>query len=70
MIFRFAKDGDFERNDDIYDQLETWAPREDIKKQRLKLDVPDDADRKDRTQQEMADEAAMYRAVLSESSKL
>lgn len=62
------KEGDFERNDDIYDALEAWAPREDMKQAPAKLDVPDDADRVDRTPQAMAEEAAMYREILASKS--
>ncbi len=66
-------DGDFERNDDVYDELENWAPTDDIamKKQMEKeehgnkLDVPEDEDRKDRTMQDMEDEASIYRELLS-----
>eukprot|EP00543_Licmophora_paradoxa_P005751 CAMPEP_0202451596 /NCGR_PEP_ID=MMETSP1360-20130828/9997_1 /ASSEMBLY_ACC=CAM_ASM_000848 /TAXON_ID=515479 /ORGANISM="Licmophora paradoxa, Strain CCMP2313" /LENGTH=168 /DNA_ID=CAMNT_0049070201 /DNA_START=206 /DNA_END=713 /DNA_ORIENTATION=+ len=39
--------GDFERNDDVYDELEQWAPRSDMPKEKLALEVPDDGDRKD-----------------------
>jgi len=60
--------GDFERNDDVYDALEAWAPTEDmaLSKQKTDIEVPDDADRVDRTVQMMADEAAMYRALLED----
>lgn len=78
--------GDFERNDDVYDQLEAWAPREcDVmaKQQQHQaresasnneehevssnaIHVPNDEDRKDRTPEQMADEAAIYRRVLQE----
>ena len=54
------KNGDFERNDDIYDALQEWAPRDELR-QKGSLDVPDDEDRRDRTPKEMADEAASYR---------
>ena len=56
--------GDFERNDDVYDHLSQWAPREELKV-KTTLAVADDGDRKDRTRQEMADEAAMYRALVA-----
>ena len=59
------QDGDYERNDDIYTDLETWAPREELKVE-TKLQVPEDNERRDRTRQEMADEAAVYRAILEE----
>jgi bis(5'-adenosyl)-triphosphatase len=59
------KEGDFERNDDVYDALEAWAPREDMKQAPVKLDVPNDVDRVDRTAEAMAKEAAMYREILA-----
>jgi bis(5'-adenosyl)-triphosphatase len=59
---------DFERNDDVYPRLEDWAPRTtaDTDRSRLKssLNVPDDEDRRDRTPDEMASEAAVYRSCL------
>ena len=54
---------DFNRNDDIYDALQEWAPRDDLR-QRILLEVPEDADRRDRTSEEMANEAKMYRDAL------
>jgi bis(5'-adenosyl)-triphosphatase len=60
---------DFERNDQVYDELEQWAPRPDIMQGvKAKLEVPDDSERRDRTLQEMADEAAEYRKIV-ESTK-
>ena len=61
--------GDFARNDDVYDELEAWAPRSEEgaarKKQTGKrLEVLDDEDRRDRTMEEMADEADEYRALM------
>jgi len=58
--------GDFERNDDVYDALEAWAPTEAMaaSKKKTDIEVPDDADRVDRTPEMMADEAAMYRTIL------
>eukprot|EP00535_Pseudo-nitzschia_heimii_P001740 CAMPEP_0197191770 /NCGR_PEP_ID=MMETSP1423-20130617/23980_1 /TAXON_ID=476441 /ORGANISM="Pseudo-nitzschia heimii, Strain UNC1101" /LENGTH=198 /DNA_ID=CAMNT_0042644511 /DNA_START=265 /DNA_END=861 /DNA_ORIENTATION=- len=60
--------GDFDRNDDVYDALEAWAPTEAMAASKPSTDmaVPDDADRVDRTTQEMADEAALYRRLLEE----
>jgi bis(5'-adenosyl)-triphosphatase len=60
--------GDFERNDDVYDALEAWAPTEELSsaKEKTDMEVPDDADRIDRTAQMMADEAAMYRNLVEE----
>jgi bis(5'-adenosyl)-triphosphatase len=63
--------GDFARNDDIYQELEEWAPRAPVAntadaavEDTAKLDVPDDDQRRDRTREEMAQEAAMYREIL------
>jgi len=56
--------GDFERNDDVYDELEQWAPRSDMPKEKLALEVPDDGDRKDRTTEQMGEEAATYRSYF------
>jgi bis(5'-adenosyl)-triphosphatase len=60
--------GDFERNDDVYDALEAWSPTEAmaISKKSTDIAVPDDSDRIDRTTQQMADEAAMYRRLLED----
>jgi bis(5'-adenosyl)-triphosphatase len=58
--------GDFTRNDDIYQALEEWTPRNDMIKERTDIIVPDDKDRIDRTPQMMADEAATYRRLLGE----
>ena len=59
--------GDFQRNDDIYDQLEAWAPKDDnniMSRDKPKLDVPEDSERRDRTVEEMAEEAAMYKRII------
>ena len=62
--------GDFERNDDVYDELEAWAPTAKdavAKKQQLqnaKLEVLEDADRKDRTMEQMGEEADEYRKLM------
>ena len=56
--------GDFERNDDVYDEIQNWAPREEMKVDLPDLEVPDDEKRKDRTPQEMTEEAALYRNIL------
>jgi bis(5'-adenosyl)-triphosphatase len=58
------QDGDFTRNDDVYEALEEWTPRTDTVKERTDINVPDDEDRIDRTPQMMADEAATYRRLL------
>ena len=60
--------GDFERNDDVYDELQAWAPREELQT-KVELEVLPDEARKDRTRQQMADEAALYRSTV-EKSKL
>jgi bis(5'-adenosyl)-triphosphatase len=57
-------EGDFQVNDQVYDELEDWAPREEFSMSKAKLDVPGDEDRKDRTEKEMAEEAAAYRTYL------
>ena len=60
--------GDIERNDDIYQALEEWAPRDSLKPETAEssnqLEVPDDDDRRDRTSDEMAEEAGRYRKQL------
>ena len=61
--------GDFARNDDVYDELEAWAPRSEegaaAKKQAGKrLEVLEDEDRRDRTMEQMADEADEYRKLM------
>ncbi|KAG7373956.1 HIT-like domain containing protein [Nitzschia inconspicua] len=61
--------GDFQRNDDIYEALEEWAPRIDMVKERTSIDVPDDKDRVDRTLDMMAEEAATYRRLLEQSTR-
>ena len=64
-------DGDFERNDDVYDELEAWAPTAkdgEAKKQQqqnAKLEVLEDADRKDRTMEQMGEEAEEYRKLMN-----
>lgn len=56
---------DFARNDDIYTELEEWAPRQAATREKGSLNVPDDSERRDRTPEEMAAEAAMYRSCLA-----
>eukprot|EP00978_Attheya_sp_CCMP212_P002211 scaffold4523_cov50-Attheya_sp.AAC.1 len=60
--------GDFERNDDIYDQLEQWAPRPLSTEIKPSLDVPADQNRVDRTMEEMQQEAETYRRLLLASN--
>lgn len=57
--------GDYKRNDDIYRDLEAWAPRDDLEHvaSQLSLIVPEDDQRRDRTANEMAEEAATYRKI-------
>jgi bis(5'-adenosyl)-triphosphatase len=57
-------EGDFERNDDVYDEMQEWAPRKELSKNKPTLDVPEDEDRKDRTVEQMTEEAAIYRSLL------
>mmetsp|Transcript_17496 Transcript_17496/g.37954 ORF Transcript_17496/g.37954 Transcript_17496/m.37954 type:complete len:265 (+) Transcript_17496:71-865(+) len=63
-------DGDFERNDEVYDELEAWAPRAEdgaAKKEMGRgLDVLDDPDRMDRTMEQMKAEADAYRELMNE----
>lgn len=58
--------GDFERNDDVYDELENWAPRDERREGKERLDVPDDGDRRERTLEEMSEEAESYRRWFNE----
>jgi bis(5'-adenosyl)-triphosphatase len=59
--------GDLERNDDIYDQLEMWAPREEDVQKKKRLEVPDDSERRDRTIEEMVEEASVYQSLMKRS---
>jgi bis(5'-adenosyl)-triphosphatase len=60
--------GEFERNDDIYDKLEEWAPRDDDLNNQS-FSVPDDTDRVDRTNEQMAEEAFAYRQIVESGKK-
>lgn len=64
------KEGDFERNDDVYDELQDWAPTvamsKEKKEQSVELDVPDDEYRKDRTMEQMEEEALSYRTIIND----
>jgi len=66
--------GDFERNDDIYDELNDWAPTDELcvaKIERgVQLEVQEDEDRKSRTMKVMEDEASVYRSLLSGTPKI
>ncbi|GKY91667.1 hypothetical protein MPSEU_000138600 [Mayamaea pseudoterrestris] len=55
---------DFERNDDVYDELSVWAPRDELVVNST-LAVADDKDRTDRTLAQMAEEAAAYRSLFA-----
>lgn len=57
-------EGDFERNDDVYDEMQAWGPTDELSRNKPTLDVPEDEDRKDRTVEQMAEEAAIYRSML------
>ena len=57
-------EGDFARNDDVYDELQDWAPRIGDSDRTPKLEVPEDEYRTDRTPEQMADEAAIYKMLL------
>ncbi|KAG0473587.1 hypothetical protein HPP92_014926 [Vanilla planifolia] len=52
------KTGDFDKNDEIYDAI-------DVKEKELKEKLDLDIDRKDRSHEEMAQEANEYRFLLS-----
>lgn len=56
--------GDFERSDDVYDALQAWAPRPELQST-VTLEVLPDEARQDRTKQQMADEAALYRQATA-----
>jgi bis(5'-adenosyl)-triphosphatase len=59
------KRGDYQRNDDVYDDIQNWAPRDELRaKELVQLDVPEDNQRKDRTSEEMGVEATIYRDLL------
>jgi bis(5'-adenosyl)-triphosphatase len=54
-------EGDVYAGDDaIYQELEEWAPR--TRPKVVRMEIPDE--RRDRTKEEMAEEAALYRKVL------
>lgn len=59
---------DFERNDDIYDHLQEWAPTDELQQQKKQqvLEVPDDNQRYDRTLQQMEEESEKYRKLFEE----
>ena len=56
-------------HDQIHAEVEAWAPRPALQVPASELlQVPADAERRDRTSQEMADEAAVYRKIVEEMS--
>ena len=55
------KGGDFENNDDIYDAIDNFAANPHSKP---KLEVPPDSERKPRTSEDMAQEAAHLRTLF------
>ncbi len=55
-------EGDFEENDDVYDELENWVPTNDMTKKKKKFDVPEE--RVDRSFDEMAQEASVFRELI------
>jgi len=58
--------GDFARNDDVFSAMEAWVPPGSEETNGPPAWVlPDDADRKDRTTEMMADEASVYRGYAS-----
>eukprot|EP00965_Chrysotila_dentata_P228007 6196350-Pleurochrysis_carterae.AAC.4 len=61
---------DFALNDLVFQTLDAWAPTAELERlgtHVVKLKVQPDSERRDRTQQEMADEAAGYRAEAAKS---
>jgi len=68
------QEGDFERNDDVYDKLEDWAPTramcEEKQRNKVELEVPDDDDRKDRTTQMMEEESSLYKALMGTEANI
>ena len=60
--------GDLERSDDVFSAMEAWLPPgADRGSGPPAWDLPDDADRRDRTPDEMAAEASRYRLQLRSS---
>jgi len=67
-------EGDLVRNDDVYDELEEWAPTvamsgEKVERSGGGLVVEEDKDRKSRTVEEMEGEARLYRLALLEEEE-
>eukprot|EP00633_Aureoumbra_lagunensis_P001822 CAMPEP_0197291696 /NCGR_PEP_ID=MMETSP0890-20130614/18279_1 /TAXON_ID=44058 ORGANISM="Aureoumbra lagunensis, Strain CCMP1510" /NCGR_SAMPLE_ID=MMETSP0890 /ASSEMBLY_ACC=CAM_ASM_000533 /LENGTH=273 /DNA_ID=CAMNT_0042764975 /DNA_START=33 /DNA_END=851 /DNA_ORIENTATION=- len=55
--------GDLPRNDDIYEMLDAWAPK-NVAASSIRLQVPEDSTRETRTPVDMANEATMYATLL------
>eukprot|EP00587_Corethron_hystrix_P013505 CAMPEP_0113324212 /NCGR_PEP_ID=MMETSP0010_2-20120614/16880_1 /TAXON_ID=216773 ORGANISM="Corethron hystrix, Strain 308" /NCGR_SAMPLE_ID=MMETSP0010_2 /ASSEMBLY_ACC=CAM_ASM_000155 /LENGTH=200 /DNA_ID=CAMNT_0000183487 /DNA_START=177 /DNA_END=779 /DNA_ORIENTATION=+ /assembly_acc=CAM_ASM_000155 len=66
------KAGDFDRNDEVYDLLQEWAPTDRlaaVKKERVEgLEVPEDGERVDRTAEVMAQEAEDYKSLITRTA--
>jgi len=66
------RSGDFDRNDDVYDALDAWAPTERLAKWKevasAKIFVPEDSERVDRTSEVMAGESSSYAKIIGEES--
>ena len=60
------KDGDLERNDDVYDALEAWDPSSSGEKIIHKLKVKDDNERLPRTMEQMEEESRLYASLLKD----
>ena len=60
---------DFARNDEIYEELEDWAPRDALGVNKpSKIEVLEEGDRRDRMVDEMAEEALIYKRLLESLS--
>ena len=66
VVPRLAEPPDFPKNDMVFDAMQSWAPTDELAAAmvRPKLVVPPDEARRDRTDAQMAEEAATYRARL------
>eukprot|EP00929_Paragymnodinium_shiwhaense_P120864 TRINITY_DN92938_c0_g1_i1.p1 TRINITY_DN92938_c0_g1~~TRINITY_DN92938_c0_g1_i1.p1 ORF type:complete len:353 (+),score=36.49 TRINITY_DN92938_c0_g1_i1:154-1059(+) len=64
--------GDVEVNDAVYDWIDRWTPLEDTDggQSPKAFEVPADEDRRPRTQEDMAREAAAYAALAVDSAEL
>ena len=57
--------GDYENNDEVYNDLDNWSPWECTQKVKGMEPIPD-SERVDRTPEMMAEEATLYRLKLEE----